>query len=268
MEGLAARGCRSSRPVPDWRGGSHQGRSVNQGMEGRGGSARPTSGCGYLSAPRWARRASWPPSGARSSGPSRRCGSPRCCSRRGRGRTRHKSCTGPTWPRATSSSGCTGSATGGSARAWSSRVWRRNSSSRRGCRGYCVSSLKERGRSIPAKKIVSVLCAVPSVQAGSRQPAGGVRVERPQRSEDERPWDRQGLTQDASGGGKRSPELLSLLQVDGQGRWQLHCQQPLAVGSPRFGCRSSLRRAGRHGAVRPQPGGLNQAGDHAARRGS
>jgi hypothetical protein len=27
--------------------------------------------------------------------------------------------------------------------------------------------------------------AVPSVQAGSRQPADGVRVERPQRSEDE-----------------------------------------------------------------------------------
>src|SRR5829696_6895872 len=35
-----------------------------------------------------------------------------------------------------------------------------------------------------------------------------------------------------------------------------------------LGCRSSLRRAGRHGAVRPQPGGLNQTGDHAAGRGS
>ena len=60
----------------------------------------------------------------------------------------------------------------------------------------CLSSLKERGRSIPTKKIVSVLCADLSVQAGSRQPADGVRVERPQHSEDERPWGRQGLTQD------------------------------------------------------------------------
>src|SRR6266508_3632617 len=39
-----------------------------------------------------------------------------------------------------------------------------------------------------------------SVQAGSRQSADGVRVERPQRSEDERPWGRQGLTQDGIGG--------------------------------------------------------------------
>jgi hypothetical protein len=49
-----------------------------------------------------------------------------------------------------------------------------------------MSSLKERGRSIPAKKLVWVLWVVPSVQAGGRQPADGVRVERPQRSEDER----------------------------------------------------------------------------------
>jgi hypothetical protein len=48
----------------------------------------------------------------------------------------------------------------------------------------CVSSLKERGRSIPTRKILWVLYAVPSVQAGSRRPADGVRVERPQRSED------------------------------------------------------------------------------------
>jgi Domain of unknown function (DUF4062) len=33
---LAARGCRWSRPVPDRRGGTHQGRSVNQGMRGGG----------------------------------------------------------------------------------------------------------------------------------------------------------------------------------------------------------------------------------------
>jgi hypothetical protein len=64
-----------------------------------------------------------------------------------------------------------------------------------------MSSLKERGRSIPTKKIVSVLCVALSVQAGSRQPADGVRVERPQHSEDERPWGRQGLTQDGSGRG-------------------------------------------------------------------
>jgi hypothetical protein len=39
------------------------------------------------------------------------------------------------------------------------------------------------------------------------------------------------------------------------------------LGNPGPGCRSSLRRARRHGAVRPQPGGLNQARGRAASRG-
>src|SRR6266536_2186155 len=40
-------------------------------------------------------------------------------------------------------------------------------------RFLCVSSLKERGWSIPTKKIVSVLCAVPSVQAAAVSPPTG-----------------------------------------------------------------------------------------------
>src|SRR5215204_6383039 len=39
------------------------------------------------------------------------------------------------------------------------------------------------------------------------------------------------------------PEVLGLLQAVVKGwREQFHRQQPLAVGSPRLGCRSSLRR--------------------------
>jgi hypothetical protein len=127
-----------------------------------------------------------------------------------------------------------------------------------------VSSLKERGRSIPGRRS-SGWCAVPAVSAGSRQPAGGVRVERPQRSEDERPWGRQGLTQDGQGGSGSLVE--GLLSAGCRGGRQLHRQQPLAVGSPRLGCRSSARRAMAASSCAAAAGGLNQAGDHAARAG-
>ena len=49
----------------------------------------------------------------------------------------------------------------------------------------CVSSLKEWGRSIPRKKLVWVLCAVPSVERAAVSPLTGSMVERPQRREDE-----------------------------------------------------------------------------------
>jgi hypothetical protein len=148
--GLAARGCRWSRPVPDWRGGTHQGRPVNQEMRGGGAIRTPdqrlrvfvssTVGeAGELAAERQAV--------VRAISALRLT---RCCSSWGRDRTRRGSCTGPTWPKATSSSGCTGSATGGSTPAWSSPVWRRNSGNRRDA-AAAVSSLKERGRSIPTK---------------------------------------------------------------------------------------------------------------------
>jgi hypothetical protein len=79
---------------------------------------------------------------------------------------------------------------------------------------------------------LGVVCR--SLRTGSsRQPADGVRVERPQRSEDERPWGRQGLTQD----GRREAAVAGvdgLLQMDSRG-WQLHRQQPLAEGSPSSG---------------------------------
>jgi hypothetical protein len=42
-----------------------------------------------------------------------------------------------------------------------------------------VSSLKERGRSIPTTRIVSMLWAGPFVEAGSRQRADGVKGWRP-----------------------------------------------------------------------------------------
>ena len=42
------------------------------------------------------------------------------------------------------------------------------------------------------------------LMAGMGQPADGVMVERPQRSEDERPWGRQGLAQD----GRRRDGML------------------------------------------------------------
>jgi hypothetical protein len=60
-----------------------------------------------------------------------------------------------------------------------------------------LSSLKERGRvksfdeGCGAARIL--LICLPFLVAGAKQPADGVMVERPQRSEDERPWGRQGL---------------------------------------------------------------------------
>jgi hypothetical protein len=58
-------------------------------------------------------KANWRTSDGQSHVPSGACDSHLCCSSWGRGRTRRRSCTGPTWPRATSSSGCTGRATDG-----------------------------------------------------------------------------------------------------------------------------------------------------------
>jgi hypothetical protein len=117
----------------------------------------------------------------------------------------------------------------------------------------CMSSLKERGRSIPVKKIVWVLCAVPSVQVGSRQPADRVRVERPQRSEDERPWDRQGLMQDGSGGGSGclvDGLLRAGIEVGGSSiasdrwRWAARVRVPV-IPSPRQAAWSCAAAAGR-----------------------
>jgi hypothetical protein len=111
-----------------------------------------------------------------------------------------------------------------------------------------------------------LLICLPFLVAGAKQPADGVMVERPQRSEDERPWGRRGAGRrmGEEGDGIAGSGLL-WPGVEGDAAPSPATAGP---GSPELGCRSSLRRARRHGAVRPQPGGLNQAGDHAARRGS
>src|SRR5829696_7582711 len=128
----------------------------------------------------------------------------------------------------------------------------------KGLEGFlCVSSLKERGRSIPTRKILWVLCAVPSVQAGSRQPADGVNGGAPAAQ-------RGRITL-----GSSRADVGSTRRRDGYlGRWppsggvlrRVAAPSPATAGrgQPELGCRSSLRRARRHGAVRPQPGGLNQ----------
>jgi hypothetical protein len=65
----------------------------------------------------------------------------------------------------------------------------------------CLSSLKERGRSIPRTKIVSMLCVVPSVEAGTRQPADGFNGEAPAAQRGRAALGRQGLMQNGSGAG-------------------------------------------------------------------
>ena len=130
-----------------------------------------------------------------------------------------------------------------------------------------VSSLKERGRSMGLVEKPSGYRAVSSCRRAAVSPPMGSQVERPQRSEDERPWGRQGLTQDAeqrNGGGSR--DLL---------RWGCGGSGSSSIASNRWPRAARGSGAGhpfaaprRHGAVRPQPGGLNQMGDHAAKRGS
>jgi hypothetical protein len=88
-------------------------------------------------------------------------------------------------------------------------------------------------------------------------PPTGSTVERPQRSEDERPW---GSSRAEAGWKRRRDGCLSMASFrQVVGWWQLHRQQPLAVGSPRLGCRSSLRRADVAGAL------LTAAGDNPGR---
>jgi hypothetical protein len=123
---------------------------------------------------------------------------------------------------------------------------------------HCMSSLKERGRSISAGRWLGG-CAAPSVQAGSRQPADGSTVERPKRSEDERPWGCQGLTQGGSGGVTVAWSMASLRQgVEADGSSIASNRWPWAARSSGAGHPFAVPR--RHGAVRPQPSGLNQVG--------
>src|SRR5512132_2243018 len=112
----------------------------------------------------------------------------------------------------------------------------------------CVSSLKERGRSIPTKQMVSVLCAIPSVTGG--RPAARPRGQRGGARSAARTND---LGPSRAAGRWRGegalPELLGLLQ------WMVEGCSSIASNrwprQPELGCRSSVRRAGRHGAVRP-----------------
>ena len=122
----------------------------------------------------------------------------------------------------------------------------------------CVSSLKERGRS-------TGLVERSLVVGGGRGPADGARVQRPQRSEDEQPWGPSRLTQDRQRGTGVGHDLLccgsrSKSSSIASNRWSW-----AARGS---GAGHPFAAPRRHGAVRPQPGGLNQMGDHAAGRGS
>jgi hypothetical protein len=108
-----------------------------------------------------------------------------------------------------------------------------------------------------------------SVRRGGQPSARrrGQRVEAPQRSEDERPR----ASRADAGCKRRRSSCLGRWPPSGRvSRW-VAAPSPATAGCgqpERLGCRSSLRRARRHGAVRPQPGGLNQAGDHATRWGS
>jgi hypothetical protein len=72
-------------------------------------------------------------------------------------------CTGPTWPKATCSSGCTGSGMGSSALGWRSRGWRRSSS----WRGVAAAAVCQGAGARPG--------APPSCWPGSgrRPPIGG-----------------------------------------------------------------------------------------------
>jgi hypothetical protein len=122
----------------------------------------------------------------------------------------------------------------------------------------CVSSLKEWGRS-------TGLVERSVVVGGGRQPTAWAMVQRPSAARrttlGPSRADAGSTARNRSGPG---PPLLWFKVKE-----QLHRQQPLAVGSPRgSGAGHPFAAPRRHGAVRPQPGGLNQTGDHAARRGS
>jgi hypothetical protein len=109
------------------------------------------------------------------------------------------------------------------------------------------------------RKMAWGLYAAPSVQAGSRQPADGSTVERPKHSEDERPWGCQGLTQGGSGGVTVAWSMASLRQgVEADGSSIASNRWPWAARSSGAGHPFAAPR--RHGAVRPQPSGLNQVG--------
>jgi hypothetical protein len=77
----------------------------------------------------------------------------------------------------------------------------------------------------------------------------GQRWSPPQRSEDERPWDP--LRAESGWQRRRDGCLGSMASFRrGPGGWQLHRQQPLAVGSPSSGAGHPFAAPGRHGAVR------------------
>jgi hypothetical protein len=116
----------------------------------------------------------------------------------------------------------------------------------------CLSSLKERGRSIPRTKIVSMLCVVPSVEAGTRQPADGFNGEARSAARTSGPG-----TSRADAEWKRSRDGLPDRWSPSsrcRGGWQLYRQQPLPIGfirhqprqlqcrSPRCAGRSPLTR--------------------------
>jgi transcriptional regulator with XRE-family HTH domain len=131
----------------------------------------------------------------------------------------------------------------------------------------CVSSLKERGRSMGLVEKMSGCCAVSSLSAGGRQPADGVKgwsARSVARTNDL--GARQGLTQDAeqrNGGGSRD-----LLRRGSGGQGAAPSPATLARAARGLGCRSSLRRAKAAWSCAAAAGGLNQTGDHAAKRGS
>jgi len=125
----------------------------------------------------------------------------------------------------------------------------------------------------PCREMVWALCGVLSVVAGSRQPADGVRVERPQRSEDERPWDRQGLTQDEAKR-ERLPGSMASFQADvagvaapspaTAGRGQPEARVPV-IPSPRQGGMELCGRS-RAGSIKwatTPPGGGHDTHEHA-----
>jgi hypothetical protein len=133
-------------------------------------------------------------------------------------------------------------------------------------RNQGLSSLKERGRSIPTRKILWVLCAVPSVQAGSPQPADGVNGGAPAAQPGHTTLGRQGLTQDRRGAGRLPGSMASFgwgVEAGGSSiasnrwPWAARARVPV-IGSPRQGgmelCGRS--RAGASKRATTPPGGV------------
>jgi hypothetical protein len=107
---------------------------------------------------------------------------------------------------------------------------------------------------------------LPPYRRAAVSPPTGSMVERPQRSEDERPWDRQGLMQDRSGGGtvagidgllRAGVEVGGSSIASNRWPWAARGARVPVIPSPRqaaWSCTATAGRAQSNGRPRRQAG--------------